>query len=649
MANTRYIQLTDYCLLEYDFYDLNPVTSNVIEDDIILTRNEDTNINQIYHPDSADPTIRNFQDVSTIFIGDNKFVYNDTEVVPNYSQYNSDISQDTLSSNDIPYDVVRFHFISGFNFDEFDALILSLAHLQNNNLENYFFQILVNPNTIESLIYLNSRPLFITDAIYDRYIQIKIPSIQALNEEYYSSSTPGNTLAGLLTPTDEGIHSGFIENAPIRVGIHECIDGNPITNEDDEDVIYEVYNSEKFSQASIPQISKFEKLGAVIQEASDGDYIQYYATDDGAFIEDFIGSLNESNPNDDWVVIHQLLIVEQVGSAFIQTSKIIDIQEDRFDEPREFRPILQNSDSAVSFSIDYLYRLLNRRDGDQVIRRGSFSSLDAKKYGKEIEPIALDGLPRSHKIYNRLMNPTNDVTKLFMEPTISSELSTSSESEVVERDVYIPVFFNVNRVGVTNRNTTVSNSNKEDDVIFKQGALRILLTPLDNTYKFKIYEILDNIPSPLNLDVNSSFYIVFTLNDNDTVRFSHMEDNRLENLSAGEIAFSIPKDNSVEILNNNNNNRIFYIISKGDDGTESIMYTGQWNKSSEQDQIDTAIDTAKSEAVNNTEDTTTESQPTTNPVENLDIPGVINEVPDEKDEKSSVLRKNPNTESGGVT
>lgn len=643
MANTKWIQLTDYCLVEYDFYDLSPNTTKIIEDDFIVVRNSDTDVNQIYNEDSDDGSIRNVQDNSVIYIGNNKYVKNDTETVPNYSDYNDDITDTQISSQDVPYDLVRFHFISGFNFDEFEALIFTIANEQNNGIQCFFANLLVNSNNINSMISINPKPIFLTDALYDRYIQIKIPSIQKINEDYYSATVKSGTLGALFTPTSTS-YSGLISERPIRIGIHECQEGTSIVNEDNEDIEYEVWVSNEFKDASIPQISRFDNMGLVIEEADDGDYIRYYATESGRFIDDFVGELQQQNPNDDWVLIHQLSIYEQVGSAFIKTGNFMNIQEDDFDEPNEFRPILKNSDTAISFSIDYLYRFLNRNTGEQIIRTGSMSSFNVKKYGKNIEPIKLSGAPQSQKVYNRIFNKNNDVTRLFIEPTIAEELSsTDSSTSVVERNVYVPVYFNVNRVSASSRTLTVSNSGKEEDIIFKQGGMLILLAPLDNYYKFKFYEIVDGVPTELNLDIGATYSMVLYGMMNDSYTYDTVQDNTVQNLSKGEIAFKVPKKDAIEVLGANYNNT-FYIVVNGADGSQSIMYEGKWTNSENSDLIQQNIDAAREEALENTETvetSTTENIGTTQ----VDIPGGVPEQPSDKDEVSSALKKKPKSES----
>ena len=81
--------------------------------------------------------------------------------------------------------------------------------------------------------------------------------------------------------------------------------------------------------------------------------------------------------------------------------------------------------------------------------------------------------------------------------------------------------------------------------------------------------------------------------DSGKVPITNMNNAKIENLSTGVIAFTVSKKDSETILQAQN--RTAYLISVGQDGTETLIYTGEWRKATEQSDIDLAIATAKEE------------------------------------------------------
>jgi hypothetical protein len=155
---------------------------------------------------------------------------------------------------------------------------------------------------------------------------------------------------------------GFIKGAPITVSLSEA------TYEDlyaDNNQKYEVYRVVNYYEGSVPQINEFDSLGAIIQESTAGDYIEFFATWNSAFPEDLIAMLNAKGVDNDWIIIHQLQVYEQIGSSIVPSGNFVVYQEDNFDAPLKYRPILNDAGFAVSMSIDYTARLLNKKNGDQ--------------------------------------------------------------------------------------------------------------------------------------------------------------------------------------------------------------------------------------------------------------------------------------------
>lgn len=589
MAQSRFVNLTAYCMAEYMAEPLG--STNYYTDDFILVENAKTDSRQIFNDDSSYHTTKNIKDLTVAPLGNNNYAYLDSEKIPDYLTYDPDLTETNVNGFNVVMDKVRFHFVTGFDFDQFVALILSISHTENTGKKHQFANILLAPETIAELIIFNAKPLFIANALYDRYIDILVPSIKNINEDYRTAAVPANTFVAAITPTATA-STGFIYNNPIEVGLAECVKKKTVFTGTTTN--YDSYEVSEFYTATVSQSNEFDTVGAYVNESAVGDYIEFYLTFNSGFPEELISILNRRNPADDWIIIHQLSVFEQIGSSFVNTARQIFFQEDSFDEPNIFRPVLKNASQAVSMSIDLISRLTNRRDGEQIIREASFNLVSPKKYGKKLNVLPILDKPGSQTVYNKILKANFEATSLFIEPSpISNSNQITPQGTVTEviRTEYIPIFFNNNNISISQTNSLINATDKVEEVIFGPGKLRFVLSPFDNLLKFKVYTKNSAGSSgtliPLDLNVNKSTYkIVFETNSG-KVSIENTKDAQLENLSTGVLAFSVSKKESESIIGSKN--RTIYLTSVGQDGKETFMYSGEWRRPSEQSDVDAAI------------------------------------------------------------
>jgi hypothetical protein len=591
MAESRFVNLTSYCIVEYISEPIG--SSNFLNDDVILLKNNKTGGYQIYNDDGSYTSTKNIKDLTVTSIGGNKVAYLDSEKTPNYVDYDDNLTETVISGYNVVYDRIKFHFISGFNFEDFSALVLSIQNKQNNGIKNIFANIIFSNDTSSDLITFNPKPLFIANSLYDRFIEFKIPSIKNINEDFETALNQALTFSSNITPTDSG-YSGFIYNSPISISLSECSKKDIISTDVNEK--YDVYTISENYDASISQTNEFDGVGVSVSESSAGDYLEYYLTWNGGFPEELISILNRRNPSDEWVIIHQLSVFEQIGSSFIESSRQVIFQEDNWDEPLTFRPILKNAGSAVSMSVDLLCRLTNKRTGEQIIREGSYVMLSPKKYGKRLITIPLTDEPQSQKVYNKIIKKDFEATRLFIEPTFDSILEEAVNNTAPIPQVtteYIPVFFTNNNISISNSGIA-SLKDDSEEVIFGPGKLRFVISPFDNFIKFKLYNVVGTKSIPLDLNSNGAKYKLNFELDSGKISIDNSNSDKLENLSTGEISFRISAKDSSEILKSNS--RTIYITSTSQEGTETLMYTGEWRKAVEQSDIDAKIKEARAES-----------------------------------------------------
>jgi hypothetical protein len=596
MRKSRFVSLTSYCVVEYMFDDLGSL--DFYTDSFILFENEHLDIHQIANDDGSYHTTKNIRDLTAVPISNNTYAYIDSEKIPNYIAYDDKISETTLAGYNVVMDKVRFHFVAGFDFNDFRALILQVKNVENDTKNNLFASILLAPETIAELISFNPKPLFLGNALYDRYVDLLVPSIKNVNEDYVTAPVPSSTFAAAITPNALGSSTGFVYNGTIYLGLAEC--GKRKTLFTDIGQTYETFEVSEYYEAPLSQSNEFDNVGTYVNESVNGDFIEFYMTFNSGFPSDMIAILNSRNPSDDWVIIHQLSVFEQVGSAFLNTSRFVFFQEERFDEPNVFRPVLRNANEAVSMSIDYLARLTNRRNGEQIIREASFSLISPKKYGRNLITVPLLDKPQSQRIYNKIIRKNFEATKLFIEPKMLNDQNQTTTSAVttVTKTEYVPIFFNNSNISVANSSSLVKTSDSNEEVVFGPGKLRFVISPFDNLIKLKVYtagsSTSSTTPIPLDLNVNSAKYQLVFETSNGKLAVDNTNNANLENLSTGVIAFNVSKKDSEAILQSAS--RTVYLVSVAQDGTQTLIYNGEWRKPTEQSDVDSAISLAREES-----------------------------------------------------
>ena len=591
MRESRFVNLTSYCIVEYMLQDLG--STDIISDDFILIQNDYLDVHQIFNPDGSFNKTRNIQDVTALPIDGGRYVYLDSEKIPDYIDYDDKITASTISGFNVTLDKVRFHFIAGFDFNDFRALVLSIKNKENDTKLNVFSSILFNQDTSGTLLTFNPKPLYITNAMYDRYIDVYVPSIKNINEEFNTSPSQATTFAAAITPKSSS-YIGFITNSPIIVSIDECeIQENidtPIG------VTYESYQISNHFETSVSQSNEFDGVGAYIDESSNGDYLEFFLTFNGGFPEDLISILNRRNPANDYIIAHELTIYEQIGSSFIESSRLAFFQDNNFDEANLYRPVLKNANNAVSMSIDYIARLVNRLNGDQVIREASLIVNSPKKYGLQLLKLELRDKPQSQIVYNKIYKKNFEATELFIDPSQSSVASSSvndTVTQVITKTEYVPLFFNSSKISISNRGGLVTETDNMETVIFPNGDLRFILSPFDNYLKFQLYTYQSDKSVPLDLNINASVYRAVFETPSGKIKIDNLNDATKENLSNGEIIFNIPESSSTAIFESQNNS--FYITSVAKDGTETMIYNGEWRNPSQQSDVNAAIAVIKAE------------------------------------------------------
>ena len=137
---SRYIQLTDYILLEYRYTDV--VSPELFNYSFTRISNSYTSAIQLLNVDSAISDTNNVQERSVVQIAGNKFVDLDKDQVPTYLTYDaSNLSTTTVTGSSTPYDTIRYHLLAGYNFEDLDGIIMQVKARERSGKDFTFSQV----------------------------------------------------------------------------------------------------------------------------------------------------------------------------------------------------------------------------------------------------------------------------------------------------------------------------------------------------------------------------------------------------------------------------------------------------------------------------------------------------------------------------
>jgi hypothetical protein len=384
-----------------------------------------------------------------------------------------------------------------------------------------------------------------------------------MNNKYgaATASNKSKTLAGLTSKSGRGYQTA----APIRIKAYEIL-STTTTNG------YDTYGTNLLAALSLESTDPFKNIGAYIAPSDQGDYFEYFATDDGGFPEDFI--LFQNSIGNSYYLNHTIETLEQVGGALLNTSNFSNIQTTAYDVPNLLRPIVRYPQVASSFTLRYTMTLVNNKDQSRLIRIATYTSTDVSRYGAEIQPLQLQVLPQQQKIYNKVAGSTN-----ISVPSsgITPSQITKFANVFVDRTLVNTSLTNLVVNGSTLREDTSNQTTASAAISYGVGQAYITISPFDNYYKFTFFQKA-NDGTTKNIDLSSSgeYSMVFVDNQNKKVSAPSIADNNIAKPAKGELAFKIDETLSTQILQFTN--KKFYISNRprveantGNDGNASAL------------------------------------------------------------------------------
>jgi hypothetical protein len=537
---SKYIQISDFLLLEYEFNKSETLLDLTGISSIIATNffgslqyfnvggqgitNNSLNLNSV--PTNATKSSWYFSPYDTSGYG----FYFDSSIAVSQLSY--------------PFDTIKVHIVSGYNFDDITGFLLQIGAQDASgnlvNLSNFTWEKQVLGSDV---LKFDNNTLLLGNRFYDKYVEFKVPSIQSLGGDITTSL--GQAL-NIKTLSDIYITYSTIPDMNVNTYII----------------------SETIS-LQLPVSSPADDFNCLIAESTSGDYIEFYATFRDLIIGEYIGEIEQgtiplytsNNPNDNyqefadqygsgtpkWVLMHELYVYEHIGlSTSLLTQKYVFTQEDNFMNPNTFRPVLKNADIDSSYTIQYVCRLMNRMDGTQIIRKASFASQNPKKYGLYFTRINVDNyIP--YKVFNRL----------------DAEASPNIIGGGTQKTKFVKVYYDSVDV--------MLNMNNE---VLPQGTGPLFLKQSDGIYLFKFNKVdTDAGNQSINVDLSGAYNyaLIFVLDDQSKVEIGPTFSANM-NVTLGQLEFKILESQVQTLLSQTGNS--YSIVVKNPDGTQYTFYEG---------------------------------------------------------------------------
>lgn len=556
---STYIQIAEYAVVEY-FYSSEILTTAQAK--AIRLYNNYSRQYQFLNNAGATRFTENVLDSSAVQlgIGSTRWGYLDTDVLAPLIQIDPNISVEDISNLLLPnikYDMVRVHLLSGFDLPGLDGIIMQVLWRQwdatgsGGTAFAAASQVYIKG---DERLQFNTKPLFLGDRLFDRYIQFKVPSLADVNFDYWNAPNAANTIGNQYTFGNVG----FQQESQIEFKLFE-IDRTEIERGNQYFITGEEYLT-SFNQSDL-----YSYISSVIRENPVADFLEYYPTWNGQFLEDYIGLLNAGGGN--WVVINQLDVYEQLGANFAKTFSMTSLQDSNFNEPSAFRPIIRNAALAISYSVEYTMRLLNKANNQEIIRKATFTSMDPKKYGAQLEKInVLEGF-RPIKVYNK-------VVRLIEDDGINTSVQYMGSPATATQNVYVNSYYDVNYISV---DSTTDLGTSLGQRVYPQGTNVIFLTPFDNYVKFKIFTKSADKKQDTTLDLAStgmSVKLAFIYSDNTRIYLDPTIDATAADPGVGEVLFRV--DDSVAIKLLADSTRDYFIVNKNAQGDDVLIYSGRF-------------------------------------------------------------------------
>ena len=389
----------------------------------------------------------------------NNYIDNNTSWTGSTSSTIDQADATDIQLGTITYDTVRLHLKSGYDFSSrnYDGFLFQVAAPKISGIKSYLTSIVyLNTSSFEIQ---NSKPFILGETLYSKFIEVKVPALANMDSDFNDwFFGTGNEAVNPLANYD--ISFKLINDTEINSG-------------------FEYINTAEEVQITIPREDEYPDIAAVIEEPTDGDFFNLFATKDGSAVafDSYITNRLETS-SDDITVFYDIVVYEQIQTFFNRAYEMSMSKNSNFDQAIPFRPVITNSATATAYNIDLSVRIYNETNNTQIVKKASYTSYNVGKYGKRLRNINLPASNQVLKVYNTMPNVLEN-NQIIQSMSSLPNNQTRFVPSFIERTNIVTGSTSVNIVD----NEAINNSEIE---FFADGESSLTLSPFDNYLKFKI-------------------------------------------------------------------------------------------------------------------------------------------------------------------
>lgn len=371
----------------------------------------------------------------------------------------------------VAYDSVRVYFQSGYN-SEYDGFVFNLySKDRNGKYFNLASKIYENRDDLK----LCSEPLWFADKLYANYFEFRIPSVCYLTK---SNSSFAKRESGWASPTyncKEPVEKslpyhltrvlgttgciGMYESATIGIDLYGISGSRQLYG-------FDVYKTTCLTSTLIKNRDEDDNIRAVVENASNGDYLKFYAcinnetqTLDGRGLYEYLNAFGNT-----FTFVHQISITEhytdennavitktQQPVTFVQTwEAMTEMYESDTNICVEYRPILKHASQLINgnygANVTYVVRITNNRDNTSVIKTATHNIQNPRRFGSSLLQIPFNSVGNVH-VYNRieqtngvvLTNTTNPLGRITENSSVVKINKYVTSSFIDRRNIKVSV------------------------------------------------------------------------------------------------------------------------------------------------------------------------------------------------------------------
>ena len=338
-VQSTYLKISPFAVIEWSY---NTDEKLISDNSFYKLSNIDKKIDVFINDNRSSSFTKNVLDHTFIEIEGGRVGHCDIDRTFELHELDPNIDLNTnlnIPSNlSVKYDTAKIHILAGYNLQDLDGIGLRVLADKNSGSRGILSSLIYE--LTDNILISNSKPFTIGEQIYDKYIEIKVPSLSDINQKFYTLSSPTTKQLGYYLTSD---NTGFKKESPIILQFFTFRDFEELDNR-------LTYFYTKTVEISLPQIDPNSLITNTIRESDEGDYFEYFTMYDGEFIADYISLQNSLGYT--MTVINELRVYENYSDATRKlTDENIFIQDSDFDVPKKYRPIISNS--AYSFILEY--------------------------------------------------------------------------------------------------------------------------------------------------------------------------------------------------------------------------------------------------------------------------------------------------------